>query len=169
MSRKFMTLPALCLSVWLAGCQSAPPPAPPPADTREADEKAIRQLEDEWAAAMAAKDAARFASYYAPDAIVYINGMPAMKGAEAINNGLKQAFADPNFSNRFKTSRVHVAKSGELACTEGDYEGTFTDPKTKKKFADAGSYITCWSKQPDGTWKAVADMTSAAAAPVRAK
>ena len=82
----------------LASCEK---PAPP--DTREADAKAITELEDSWSNVMGAKDAAKFASYYAPDASLYVTGLPAMHGMEGISKGLKEFMADPNFSSTFKT------------------------------------------------------------------
>ena len=63
MNQKRMLGSALCLAMILASCEK---PAPP--DTREADAKAITELEDSWSNVMGAKDAAKFASYYAPDA-----------------------------------------------------------------------------------------------------
>ena len=140
----------------LASCEK---PAPP--DTREADAKAITELEDNWSTVMGTKDAAKFASYYAPDASLYVTGLPAMHGAEGISEGLKKFMADPNFSSTFKTSKVHVAKSGDLACSEGTYAQTATDPASKKKVSEKGNYVTCWMKQADGNWKAITDITAA--------
>ena len=140
----------------LASCEK---PAPP--DTREADAKAITELEDSWSAVIGTKDADKFASYYAPDASLYVTGLPAMHGTEDISKGLKASMADPNFSSTFKTSRVHVARSGDLACSEGTYAQTATDPASKKKVSEKGNYVTCWMKQADGNWKAVADITAA--------
>jgi len=34
---------------------------------------------------------------------------------------------------------------------------TVTDPKTKQPITDKGKYLTVYMKQPDGSWKAVAD------------
>jgi hypothetical protein len=48
-----------------------------------------------------------------------------------------------------------------LACSEGTYAQTATDPATKKKVSEKGNYVTCWMKQADGTWKAIADITAA--------
>jgi uncharacterized protein (TIGR02246 family) len=159
-NQKWMSGSALCLAMILASCEK---PAPP--DTREADAKAITELEDSWSKVIGTKDAAKFASYYAPDASLYVTGLPAMHGMEAISKGLKEFMADPNFSSTFKTSRVHVAKSGDLACSEGTYAQTATDPASKKKVSEKGNYVTCWMKQADGNWKAIADMTAAEAAP----
>ena len=156
MTQKWIAVSALCLTMILASCEK---PAPP--DTREADAKAIRELEDTWSKVMGTKDAAKFASYYAADASLYITGVPAMHGTEAISKGLKGAMDDPNFSSTFKTTRVHVAKSGDMACSEGTYDQTGTDPVSKKKVPEKGNYVTCWMKQADDNWKAVADITAA--------
>jgi len=165
--QKWMSGSALCLALIVASCEK---PAPP--DTREADIKAITDLEDSWSKVIGTKDTDKFASYYAPDASLYVTGLPAMHGAEDISKGLKAFMADPNFSSTFKTSRVHVARSGDLACSEGTYAQTATDPASKKKVSEKGNYVTCWMKQADGNWKAVADITAAepaAKAPATAK
>jgi len=156
MTQKWIAGSALCSAMMLASCEK---PAPP--DTREADAKAITELEDGWSQVIGTKDAAKFASYYAPDASLYVTGLPAMHGMEGISKGLKEFMADPNFSSTFKTSRVHVAKSGDLACSEGTYAQTATDPASKKKVSEKGNYVTCWMKQADGNWKAIADITAA--------
>ena len=156
MNQKWISSAVLCLALTTASCYQAERP-----DTREADANAIRALEETWSKVMGAKDAAKFATYYAPDASLYLTGMPAMHGAEAISKGLKEAMADPNFSGSFKTAKVHVAKSGDLACSEGSYDATATDPASKKKVPEKGNYVTCWMKQPDGSWKVVADITAA--------
>ncbi|MBI1791999.1 MAG: DUF4440 domain-containing protein, partial [Acidobacteria bacterium] len=60
----------------------------------------------------------------------------------------------------------------DMAFSEGSYETTGTDPATKKKVSEKGNYVTCWMKQADGSWKAVADITAAepaAPAPAAAK
>jgi hypothetical protein len=35
-----------------------------------------------------------------------------------------------------------------------------TDPQTRQVINDHGSYVTTYRKQPDGAWKAVADMAT---------
>jgi hypothetical protein len=42
---------------------------------------------------------------------------------------------------------------------------TMTDPSSKKVIDDHGSYVTTYSKQPDGSWKAVADIATSEAPP----
>jgi ketosteroid isomerase-like protein len=53
-----------------------------------------------------------------------------------------------------------VAKSGDLAYTQGVYTLTVTDPQTRQIVNDHGTYVTTYRKQPDRTWKAVADIAT---------
>ena len=153
MTQKWLIGSALGLVVLFASCEK--PPAP---DTREADAKAITAIEEDWSKVMVAKDAAKFASYYATDATVYFPGMAVMRGSATILAGLKGWMDDPNFAGSFKTTKVTVSKSGDLASSEGTYDQTMTDPATKKKVSDKGHYITTWKKQEDGSWKVLNDM-----------
>lgn len=164
MTKKWMSGVVLCIALTNASCYQTEKP-----DTREADTRAIRELEEAWAKIMEAKDAAKFASYYAANASLYLTGMPPMHGSDAIAKGLKDAMADPNFSGTFKGTKLQVAQSGDLAYTEGSYEVSITDPVSKKKVTEKGHYVTDWMKQPDGSWKVVADITAAEPAPAAAK
>lgn len=154
MTQKWIAGSVIFVAALFVGCDK--PPAP---DTRAADVKAIRELEEGWAEVAATKDAAKFVTYYSADALVLMSGAPAMRGIDAITTGLKGAMADPNFSIAFRTTKVTVAKSGELAYTEGTYEQTVTDPATKKKAGEKANYVTCWVKQADNSWKAATDVT----------
>ena len=63
----------------------------------------------------------------------------------------------------WKTTRVEVAKSGDMAFLVGSYELTMQDGTR-----DKGKYCEVWKKQPDGKWKVETDMFSSnlPAAPV---
>ena len=69
-------------------------------------------------------------------------------------------------------SREHPSKTSGGGI--GTYTMTMTDSKTKKVMNDHGSYVTDYRKQPDGSWKAVADIVTsevpmAPAAPMKMK
>jgi ketosteroid isomerase-like protein len=72
---------------------------------------------------------------------------------------------DPALSLKFQASKVEVAKSGDVAYTLGSYTMAMTDPQTKHVGNDHGSYVTTYRKQADGTWKAVADITTSEVPP----
>jgi ketosteroid isomerase-like protein len=44
-----------------------------------------------------------------------------------------------------------------LAYSHGTYEVTVNDPEGNP-VTDKGKWVTAWEKQPDGTWKIVADI-----------
>ena len=120
--------------------------------------KAVKDLEIAWAKDAAAKDADKFASYYAEDASVLMPGEPVITGKPAIAAALKPMFGDPNFTLTFQNTRADASKGGDFVYTQGSYTMTTSDAKTKKPVTDKGKYITIFKKQADGSWKAVADM-----------
>jgi uncharacterized protein (TIGR02246 family) len=127
-------------------------------DTREADIRAVRDLEATWVKDAATRDPGRFASYYAEDASVLLPGMPVINGKAAILAVLKPMLADPNFAVTFLANRVEASKGGDFVYSQGPYQMTMSDPKTKAPVTEKGKYLTIYKKQTDGSWKAVADM-----------
>jgi len=144
----------------LAACQEQMKPPAKPTDTAAISTE-IEALESAWSATAATNDAGAFASYYADDAAAFFAGVPAMHGKAAVTAGIQSMFEDPNFSLAFEPTRIHVAASGDLACSEGTFRQTFSDPASRQKFEAAGNYVTCWRKQSDDSWKAVNDIAVA--------
>ena len=130
------------------------------ADTHDADELALHANETQWNQDFAAKDADKITAHYADDAVLIVSGTHATTGKDAIHAALKQMVSDPALSLKFQASKIVVAKSGDLAYTQGSYTLMVTDPQTKQVINDHGSYVTTYRKQADGTWKAVADIAS---------
>ena len=160
------TATALALAtIALAGCNQA---APAKVDTA-AIEKQIRENEARWEQAYAAHDAKALASNYADDAAMANPGSPLASGEDAIRKATSAFASDPNLKVEFAADRVQVAASGDLAYTRGHYTATSTDPKTKKPVDSAGSYLTVYKKQADGSWKAVEDFITPGPAPAAAK
>ena len=144
-------------AVTLAGCaQPAPPPAEPP-DTRAAEEATIHAAIEDWSAAAQAKDAEKFGSVYADDAVLMLEDAPDLTGAAAIREGIKGMMQDPNFALSFEADSVVVARSGDLAYESGHYTMTLSDAK-KKPATETGHYVVVWQKQADGVWKVVRDV-----------
>lgn len=134
-------------------------------DTHDADIKAIQNSEAQWNQEYASKDLDKITAHYADDAILMTPGASATSGKDAIHNSLKQMVADPTMSLKFAPTKVEVAKSGDLAYSQGSYTLTLTDSSTQKLIHDHGSYVTAYHKQPDGTWKAVADIATSEVPP----
>ena len=127
------------------------------ADTRSADETALKNLDAEWSKAAGAKDVDKTASYYSDDALVLPPNMPTINGKQGARAMWQGMFSVPGFGGGWKASKVEVARSGDLAYVTGTYELSETDAKGKP-MTDKGKYLEVWKKQGDGTWKCVVDM-----------
>ena len=141
------------------GTPPAPPPAPPaaaPPDTRAADETAIRKSVEEWSAAAKAKDAEKFASFYASDATLMFAGAPDVHTSASIRETIVAMMKDPAFALSFAADKVVVARSGDLAYETGTYTLTTTGPN-KKPATENGHYVVVWRKQADAAWKVAID------------
>jgi uncharacterized protein (TIGR02246 family) len=155
-------LAAAAAMVGLAACGgSNTPTAPAPgpamtADTRAADEEAIRAADMAWSKAAGDKDPAKMASFYAENAVVMAPGMAAVKGRDAIQQALTGMMQDPNFALSFAPTKIVVAKAGDQAYELGDFSMTSSDKK-KKPVTLKATYVVVWGKQMDGSWKALVD------------
>ena len=143
------------LAAFMIGCG---PQAPP--DTRDADVKAVKDVETAWVKDAATKDPEKFAAYYADDGSLLLPNTPILSGKDAIKTALKPMMTDPNFALTFQASKVVASRGGDLVYSVGSYNMTASDEKTKKSVTDQGKYLTVYKKQADGSWKAVADMIS---------
>ncbi len=110
----------------------------------------MRDNEAQWNQDFAAKDAEKLVAHYADNAVLMNPGMPVSTGKEAIRQTLTAMMTDPALSLKFQASRVEVAKTGDMAFTQGSYTLTMTDPASKQVMNDHGSYVTTYSKQADG-------------------
>ncbi len=145
-----MLLAGLALSS-LTACQKQ-------ATTPDAEVAAIKAAEDAMRDAYKAKDAAKLAAAYAPDATIYAASDRPHVGAAAIEESLKQELADPAFNLNFTTAKAVVAASGDLGYTQGSFTIRYTNPATKAAVSYSGYYLTVFKKQSDGSWKAIEDM-----------
>ena len=127
-------------------------------DMRPSDVRVVEEMEASWLKDVALKDPARFASYYAEDALVLPPNAPPVTGRDKIQAGLATLMADPNFALTFHSSRVEASWGGDFVYTIGAYSRTASDPKDKRPVTDNGHYLTVWKKQAGGHWKVVADM-----------
>ena len=142
-------------------------------DTREADVKAVKNVEAAWVKDIATKDVDKFARYYSDDASLLMPNAPTISGRENIRAALKPLLADPNFALTFQATRAEASKGGDFVYTVGTYSMTMSRPADKTVATDQGKYLTVFQKQSDGSWKAVADMInsnmSARSEPARSK
>jgi uncharacterized protein (TIGR02246 family) len=152
---RFTVLLLVALS---AACAQTPPEPAPAPDTRAADEAAIRAASEQWAEAAKGTDPAKFTSYYTSDALLMFDGMPVVSGKAAIDPLAADMMKDPSFALTFTTTKVEVARSGDLAYELGTWQMTSTDPASKKPATTKGDFVTVWKKQADGSWKCAVDV-----------
>ena len=150
---------AMAIVLTLASCHQM-------TDTHDNDVKTLQENEAQWNDDFVSRDANRLVAHYAEDAVLMAPGMAPAIGVDAIRNTLKKMVADPALSLKFHPSKIEVAKAGDLAYTQGSYIVSFTDPQTRQVVNDHGSYVTTYRKQPDGAWKAVADIASSEMPPM---
>jgi uncharacterized protein (TIGR02246 family) len=120
----------------------------------------VKDIEAAWVRDIATRDADKFASYYSDDASVLMPNAPIVNGRENIKAALRPMLADPNFALTFQATRAEASKGGDFVYTVGTYSMTVSRPSDKTPVTENGKYLTVFKKQPDGNWKAVADMIS---------
>lgn len=148
--KRTLSFCAVAVTLAITGCNQ-------PANTHDADVKAIQDTEVQWNQDIAAKDVGKLVAHYTDDGVLLVCGSPAAVGKAAIEAAFRGLLADPAMSLKFHSTRVEVAKSGDVGSSYGVYTLDVTDPTTKQVVHDHGNYITTFLKQADGSWKAVFD------------
>jgi ketosteroid isomerase-like protein len=120
-------------------------------------EQALRDLDAQWSKDAGSKNVDKTVSYYAESAVVMPPNAAAATTKEAIRSAWKEMLTTPGAAISWKTTKVEVAKSADLAYVSGTYEETMTDA-SGKPVNDRGKYVEIFKKQADGTWKVVADI-----------
>lgn len=127
-----------------------------PVDTRAEDERAIRAADATCLKAAKAKELDRAVFCYADEASWLPPNAPIANGKEAIRAGWSQLLASPGFAIDWQITRLEVSRAGDLAYTLYSYQLTTQGPGDKP-ITDRGKDMAVWKKQPDGSWKIVAD------------
>src|SRR5215468_12533414 len=91
-----------------------------------ADEKAVREADEQWSKVAGAKDLDKTVSFYDDDALVLAPNQSMVASKDGIRN-LWKGFLDSLTSISWKTTRVEISKSGDMACLVGTYETTMKD------------------------------------------
>ena len=154
---------ATCLSAGLVvGCQvpgeqaeSQPGAAMMTVADVAAEAQAIRDVNALWLAAVAGKDAAATATFYAPDGRLMAPNAPAAQGAAAIAEAFGGMFQLPNITISWVQDVIEVAPGGALASDIGTYTLAYDGPAGRVE--DYGKYVVVWRKV-DGQWRVAADI-----------
>lgn len=121
-----------------------------PADSTAGAAATIRQEETAWLKAIGAGQIDATVSYYGDGALLLAPNAPIARTKERIRQTWMQIFASVPAGATFsgETTKVEVARSGDLAYSTGTY--AFANPAI-----DKGKFVDVWKKQADGSWKAV--------------
>jgi ketosteroid isomerase-like protein len=107
---------------------------------------------------MASKAFDKRSSYYADDAVLMIPGDPPV-GKDAIP-GVSKVMRDEDMDLKLASTKVDVAKSGDIGYVQGVYTIAFTEPKSNRRMLEKGNYVNIYKKRADGAWKIVEDIHS---------
>ena len=132
------------------------------ADTRAADEAALREADIAAAKTGETKDLEKQMAVYVDerDGPMFLpQGAPLRSGRKEILEALRPAYDNPGFSVTWRPVQVEVARSGDLGFVRGVYE-TAMKGADGKISPDKGKYVEIWRKQRDGTWKLVMDIAN---------
>jgi ketosteroid isomerase-like protein len=104
--------------------------------------------ESSFAASMAERNLAAFASHVSPEA-VFFGDTTVMRGKEEVLARWRGFFTDANAPFSWKPEVIEVLSSGRLALSSGPV----FDAKGKK----LGSFNSIWRRDQDGRWKIIFD------------
>lgn len=136
------SLAAILVAVFLSACRSE-------ADTA-ADERAIRDADERYNAAIVRHDLDTIIGFYAPNAVSMSPGDPPEHGIDQIRASWKPLLATPGFKLRMIPEKIDVARAGDMALELGhtDVEGTLPDRQLNAR----ANYVVGWQKL-NGEWK----------------
>jgi ketosteroid isomerase-like protein len=123
------------------------------------DKAAIQKQHEDYAQMMNAGTPAPDAvvkAYYAADATVLPPNAPATQDLALV---AKMMTAPGGVAKNFKFDAVVVEGTGDLAVSNGAWEGDFVVPGGGMMH-DKGKFLETWKKQADGSWKSAYDMWS---------
>ena len=129
------------------------------ADTRAADEAAIRAADADFAKAAETKDLDKAMSLYADDAVFLSPNAPAAIGKDNIRKNIQGLFAAPGLHATVNVTSITVARSGDLAMDQGTVDVT-VNGKNGHPVTSTSDYVLVWKKMPEGSWRIAADTSA---------
>jgi uncharacterized protein (TIGR02246 family) len=116
------------------------------------DREAIRQLTEQWLAAVRQKDTARLVDMVTEDALFLPPGFPPIRGRQAVE-AMYQSFF-PQFRSVEQTVSVEeVEVAGDWAFTWGVETFVLVPNSGAPAIHMQGKGMTILRRQPDGSWK----------------
>jgi ketosteroid isomerase-like protein len=116
----------------------------------------VDAMNEEFMQLLAARELEQLtANFYAEDAQCLPPNLPAFVGRPAIQQALEGLIAAGLNQLILRTDKIEV--SGDLTYAIGRYQLTIK-PASGAEIHDEGKYLLVYRRQPDGQWRAVADM-----------
>jgi ketosteroid isomerase-like protein len=116
----------------------------------------VDAMNEEFMQLLAARELEQLtANFYAEDAQFLPPNLPAFVGRPAIQQALEGLIAAGLNQLILRTDKIEV--SGDLTYAIGRYQLTIK-PASGAEIHDEGKYLLVYRRQPDGQWRAVADM-----------
>lgn len=138
--------------LWLSGCvaTSTAQRAVTP------EEEALLRADREFNAATQARGAEGWVSFFAENGSMLRDRGP-ITGHKAIRAAMEPGFSNPDNSLTWEPQRAELTPGGRLGYTTGRFLSVHKDA-AGKRVESRGTYMNFWQKQPDGSWKVVADI-----------
>lgn len=121
----------------------------------QAAEQEIRDFSRQWNQMSATKDLEGMVSLYATDTLWLPPNAARSTGTSEVRNTYARLFRSPNVRLVHTTTKISVARSGELATEIGTYNIQLDTPQGK--FRDEGKYMFLLTKVKN-QWKIAADI-----------
>jgi len=154
----FFTTLSLC-TLLFAACQQAPAPKPEVQEAPKPDmakvKTEIQALENAWAAASNARDAAAILAFYADDAVSMSDDKPMFVGKAAIQKDSETWFEKSKEGSTLVYETLEVFGDENLVTETGT--GTTKDATGKVTYA--GKYMAIWEKR-NGKWLCIRDISN---------
>jgi uncharacterized protein (TIGR02246 family) len=142
---------------------SAAAPATPRVGEKDSVRREIEASNARFVDAMNRGDTVGMYADFARDAVLMMNGSPALRGRVAITQTLNRMMTQATL----KDPKFHiddVILGGDLAIETGSYDWTVV-PKQGKPVPDKGKYVVVWQRQADGSLKIIRDISNSDSAP----
>jgi uncharacterized protein (TIGR02246 family) len=125
----------------------------------------IRKGDDDFFAAVKARDANAIAALYSNDAVSMPENSPPLVGHDAIQKFNQDFLKVPQLTMTGESETIRFSDDGTMAYDTGKYSVSFADAKGHT-IKDEGKYLNVM-KKVDGKWKVVVDAFSSNLAPRR--
>jgi ketosteroid isomerase-like protein len=154
--------PWLLIAAGLLAPGCAREPASDPAISVTEYEAELVEADREFARLTAEGGLDAWVGHFAPEGAM-ISGQGEITGEPYIRAAMAPVLTDSTVVFTWSPQRARVAESGELGYTVGDYRISRRDSTGQlAETLDRGKYVSIWRRQPDGSWKVVADIGSSA-------